>query len=105
MKRLVASTQVTPTPAVAEPKPIRVAAKSKKGKRHQNVFYDNRGFPDQSDEFDYLLHQTGGGRIIRKRLHPAPPVDIIDPTFNFPFDEAKHGEKLKKELKIDHSAT
>lgn len=66
------------------------------------MFYDNRGYPDQSEEFDYLLHRTGGSRIIRKRLHPAPPVDQIDPMFHFPFDEAKHGEKLRKELKIDH---
>jgi hypothetical protein len=73
--------------------PIRVAAKGKNGKKRKNVFFDDRGFPDQSDEFDYLLHQTGGVKIFCKRLHPK---------FHFPFDEAKHGEKLRKELKTDH---
>ena len=82
--------------------PIRVAAKGKKGKRRKNVFIDDRGFPDQSDEFDYLLHRTGGAKIIRKRLHPAPSLDVHDPLFHFPFDEVLHGEKLRKELQIDH---
>lgn len=92
-----------PSPEAATRRdPIRVAAKGKKGKRRKNVFIDDRGFPDQSDEFDYLLHRTGGSKIIRKHLHPAPSLDVHDPLFHFPFKEAKHGEKLRKDLKVDH---
>ena len=82
--------------------PIQPAPKGKKGKKRKNVFYDNRGFPDQSEEFEYLLHRTGGGKVIRKRLHPAPSLDEVDQKFNTPFDEKKHGEKLRRELKVDH---
>ena len=96
-----ASTEAKPA---AEPKkdPIRVAAKVKKGKKRKNVFFDDRGFPDQLDDFDYLLHHTGGVRILRKRLHTAPQLDVDDPDFHFPFDEVKHGEKLRNELKVNH---
>jgi len=82
--------------------PIQPAPKGMKGKKRENVFYDNRGFPDQSEEFEYLLHRTGGGKVIRKRLHPAPSLDEVDQKFNTPFDEKKHGEKLRRELKVDH---
>jgi hypothetical protein len=35
--------------------PIRVNPKPKRRKQLQNFFLDNRGFPDQSDEYDNLL--------------------------------------------------
>ncbi len=44
----------------ASTKPIRVAERVR-GKKHQNVFYDDRGFPDQSHEFDVLLRTIDGG--------------------------------------------
>jgi hypothetical protein len=68
----------------------------------RNVFYDNRGFPDQSDEFDHLLHNINGGVILCKKKHPQPPLDVIDPTFNYQFDDALHAEKLRSELLLDH---
>jgi hypothetical protein len=49
-----------------------------------------------------MLHRTGGGRVIRKRLHPAPTLDADDQRFYTKFDEAKHGDKLRRELKLDH---
>ena len=54
------------------------------------------------DEFDNLLHNIDGGTILRKRRHPAPNLDAIDPAFACSYDEAKHGERLKTELKISH---
>ncbi len=42
------------------------------------------------------------GPLIRKRKHPARRLDDIDPKFNTQFDEAKHGEQLRKELNISH---
>ena len=38
---------------VAEP--IRVAHKPKRQKQVHNIFYDDRGFPNQSDEFDLSI--------------------------------------------------
>ena len=63
---------------------------------------DDRGFPDQSDEYDTLLHNVDGGPILRKLKHPAPPLDVHDPSFHFPFDEALHGERLREQLDLSH---
>ena len=90
-----------PLPA-ARPAPIRVVTKPKKRKRSDNVFYDDRGFPDQSDEFDSLLHNIDGGSVLRKRQHSAPPLDDIDPAFATTYVDAIHGERLRSELDLSH---
>jgi hypothetical protein len=82
--------------------PIRVTPKPKSCCKSQNVFYDNCGFPDQSDEFDHLLKNIEGGVILRKKKHPQPPLDVNNPTFNYKFDEALHATKIKSELLLDH---
>ena len=82
--------------------PIRVAPNAKRSRRPQNVFMDDRGYPDLSDEFDTLLHNHTGGHVLRKRKHPAPALDDIDPTFNHQFDEARHGKLLRETLKVSH---
>lgn len=50
--------------------PIRVAPKPKRRKQVHNIFYDDRGHPDVSDEYDYLLHNVDARPILRKLLHP-----------------------------------
>ena len=82
--------------------PIRVADKSRSRRRIKNVFIDDRGYPDQSDEFDVLLHSVDGGPVLRKLKHPPPPMDSDDPTFMFPYDEAIHGDRLRKDLDLSH---
>ena len=73
--------------------------KPKKGKRRPNVFIDDRGFPDQSHDWDVLLSNMDGGTVLRKRKHPSRSLDDIDPTFAVEFDEARHGAKFKKDFK------
>ena len=51
-------------------KPIRPARKGRKGQKRENVFHDDCRFPDQSDEFDYLLHNEDSGQVLHKRQHP-----------------------------------
>lgn len=99
---LAADISGTPSPPKAEP--IRVAPKPKKQRRgsKKNVFFDDRGFPDQSDEYDTLLSTNDGGAILRKRKHPAPPLDKVDPQFFSPYDESKHGDHLRKQLPLFH---
>jgi hypothetical protein len=88
-----------PTTTAPDPEaPIRVSPKPPKGRKRKNVFIDDRGFPDQSDEFDTLLHSLDGGPMLRKRRHPAPAFDDIDPAFNFAFDEALHGAQFQEEF-------
>ncbi len=71
------------------------------GKR-KNVLLDDRGFPDQSDKFDSLLHNADGGTILCKRKHPAPKLDEIDPRFHMVYGKKLHGEQLHKDLDLSH---
>ena len=52
----------------------------------QYVFLDNRGFLDQSDEYDHLLHSIDEGPVLQKLRHPMPDLHgPIDPSFDHPF--------------------
>ena len=83
--------------------PIWVAHKRKRLKRVHNVFYDDRGFPDQSDEFDYLLHSVDGGPLLRKLWHPAPDLDSpVDPSFLSVFDPDIHESQMREELDLSN---
>mgnify|MGYP006180347431 CR=1 FL=1 len=82
---------------------IRVAEKGKGGRRRiKNVFADDRGFPDLTDDHDTLLHNIDGSPVLRKLKHPAPPLDADDPSFSFTFDEALQGERLRQLLNLSH---
>ena len=82
--------------------PIRVSPKPKCCRKLRNVFYDDCGFPNQSDDFNHLLHNIDGCIILCKKKHPQPPLGIDDPTFNYKFDDTLHGDKIKTKLSIDH---
>ena len=83
--------------------PIRVAPKPKRRKRTNNVFLDDRGFKDLSDDYDHVLHDVDGGPILRKLRHPAPALDAdIDPAFHSLFVPAKHEDQMRKDLDLSH---
>jgi hypothetical protein len=82
--------------------PIQVTPKPPRRGKPRNVFIDDRGFPDPSVEYDDLLSSIDGGSILRKLKHPTPPIDVIDPLFNMQFDEALHGDYLRKNLDLSH---
>jgi hypothetical protein len=47
------------------------------------VFLDDRGFPDQSNEYDHLLDSIHGGPVLRKLRHPMPDLNgPFDPSFD-----------------------
>ena len=82
---------------------IRVAAKGKGGRRRvKNVFADDRGYSDLTDDHDTLLHNIDGGPVLRRLRYPAPPLDEADPSFSFAFDETLHGERLRQLLDLSH---
>ncbi len=81
---------------------IHVAKKGKCCCQIKNVFADDRGYPDQSNEFDTLLHNIDGGPVLRILRHPAPPLDKINPRFDFAFDDTLHGEYLRQQLDLSH---
>ena len=92
--------------------PIRVAPKCRSSKGNKpakrrkvsyvSPLFDDRGFPHPQDEWETLLPEVKAGRLIRKRLHTPPKLHGIDPAFGVEFDEMKHGQILKDELKISH---
>jgi hypothetical protein len=82
--------------------PIHVTAKSKSRHQLQNIFVDNRGLPDQPDEYDTLFHNIDSGTILRKLQHPPPPLDVVDPAFHFPYEEAIRGDRLWSQLNISN---
>ncbi len=49
-----------------------------------------------------LLHDIDGETILRKVKHLPPSLDVVDPEFHFPFDEAIHGEHLCAQLNLSH---
>ena len=80
-----------------------MAAKGKGGRRLiKNVFADDQGYPDLTEDHDTLLHNIDGGTVLRKLRHPAPLLDEVDPSFNFAFDESLHGECLCLQLNLSH---
>jgi hypothetical protein len=81
--------------------PICIATRVR-GKKHQNIFCDDRGFPDQSLKFDVILCNIDGGVIVRKQKHTAPPLDKIDPKFFIRYDKATHGATLHKLMDLYH---
>ncbi len=101
-------------PAVAQPpfsfatnanaEPICVAARVR-GKKRQNIFYDDRGYPNQLHEFDVILHNIDGGTILRKRKHPALPINKVDPSYFIPYNKAAHGAILRRFINLSHLPT
>ena len=90
---------VTPPPGDI----ICVAPKGKGGRRRiEIVFPDNRGYPDQTDNHDNLLHNIDSSPVLRKLRHPPLPIGEVDPSFDFPFDEALHGARLRQQLNLSH---
>ncbi len=66
------------------------------------MFYNNHGFPDESNAYDHLLHNVDGGVVLCKKKFDAPALDQDDPKFNHIFSKADHGERLKNELDLLH---
>jgi hypothetical protein len=83
--------------------PIKVEPKPKCHKRLQNVFLDNRGFPDQSDKYDHVLHDIDGGPILCKLKHPKPDLNAPpDPAYHSPFIPKKHEAQMHQDMDLLH---
>jgi hypothetical protein len=83
--------------------PICVDPKPKHRKRLQNVFLDDRGFPDQSNEYDNVLHHVKGRPVLRKLKHPQPDLDAPpDPAYQLIFIPEKHKAQLRKDVDLSH---
>ena len=83
--------------------PIWVAPKAKQRKRLQHVFLDNRGFPDQSNNYDQVLHDIGGGPGLRKLKHHVLDLKApFDPAFFLDFIPEKHAAQMRQEVDLSH---
>ncbi len=70
-------------------------------KKARNVFYDDRGFPDELDAYDHLFHNIDGNIVLQKKKYGTPALDKDHPVFNYVYSEAEHGKPLK-ELNLSH---
>ena len=83
--------------------PIRVAPKAKQRKRFQNVFLDDRGFSDQSDDYNHVLHNIDGGPVLRKLKHPVPDLNApVDPAFYSEFIPEMHKAQMRQDVDLSH---
>jgi hypothetical protein len=87
------------TQAQHESSLIRVDPKPKCCKHLQNVFLDDRGFPDQSNNYNHVLHGVDGGPILQKLCHPQPDLEApVDPSYYLPFVAKKHKALMHKDM-------
>ena len=64
---------------------------------------DDQGFPDQSYNYDHLLHSIDGGPVLRKLRHLMPDLDgPIDPSFDHPFIQEEHDAIMQKKVDLSH---
>jgi hypothetical protein len=82
--------------------PICVTPWPKSRQKSCNIFYNDLGFPDQSDDFDHLLHNINSGVILWKTKFPTPALDLHNPLFEYSFSEELHGPILEKDLNLSH---
>ena len=80
-----------------------VSPKPKHRKRLNNVFLNDRGFPDVSDDNDHVLHNIDGGPILRKLWHPKSDLTVsVDPLYYSPFIPELHEAILKRDMDLSH---
>jgi len=83
--------------------PVRDKPKPKRRKRLQNVFLDDQGFPDQSNDYDHVLHNIDGGTILRTLKHPFldlhAPVDL---AFYSEFIPDRHKAQMRQDVDLSH---
>ena len=83
--------------------PVRVAPKAKQRKLLHNVFLDDQEFPDQSNDYDHVLHNIDGGPILRKLKHPVPDLNVpVDPIFYSEFKYEKHKAQMRPDVDFSH---
>ena len=94
--------QKQPIRVVAKTRAKRSKAQTRKRHRYISPLFDDRGFPHPQDEWESMLPEAKVGKLIRKRVHDPPKLLDVDPDFGEEYDEAKHGDTLRAELKIAH---
>jgi hypothetical protein len=67
-----------------------------------NVFVDYRGFPDESEYYDSLLHKINRGLILCKQKHPPPSFNEVDPASFCTYNKSTHSAQLRKDLNLSN---
>ena len=72
-----------------------------KQKFRSSTLFDDWGFPDEQTHWKSMVPSSSSGRLICKRLHPAPDINSVDINFGEVFDTVLHGPELAK-LSLSH---
>jgi hypothetical protein len=88
----------------SEGSPIHIEPKPKCHKCLLNVFLNDQGFPDQSNDYNIVLHGIDGGPILWKLRHPQPDLNApINPLYYSPFILSdKNKAKMRKDMDLLH---
>ena len=83
--------------------PVWVAPKAKQCKRLQNFFLDDQGFPDQSNNYNHVLHNIDRGPVLRKLKHRVPDLNApVDPAFYSEFIPEMHKAPMRQDVDLSH---
>ena len=63
-----------------------------KRKRRPSPLFNDRGFPNPQNSYESMLPEVSAGRLIRKRKHPSPSINSVDPNVGEEFDHNVHGK-------------
>ena len=67
------------------------------------MFLDDRGLPNQSDDYDHLLRSIDGGTVLWKLRHLMPDLNgPVNPSFNHLVILEEHEETLWKKVDVSH---
>jgi hypothetical protein len=98
-----ASNFSTGAQALSKSTPIRVDPKPKCRKHLQNVFLDDKGFSDQSNDYNHVLHGMDRGPILWKLCHPQPGLYTpVDSSYYLPFVAEKHKALMRNDMDLSH---
>ena len=67
------------------------------------MFLEDQGFPDQSNEYDHLLHSIDGGTVLQKLRHSMSDLNgPVNPSSNYPFIPEEHDDIMRKKVDVSH---
>jgi hypothetical protein len=67
-----------------------------------NVFLDDCGFLDQSNDYDIVLYGINGGQILQKLWHQPDLTAPVNLLYNLPFIAVNHMAKMHQDMDLSH---
>ena len=105
---LIADGRASKRHLIAQPRQIRLRPfelhlKPSAAGACKTSFLDDRGFPDQSDDYNHVLHNIDKGPVLCKLKHPVPDLNApVDPAFYSEFIPEMHKSPMRQDVDLSH---